>query len=488
VTRSIYGTGTNIPNIVIGSALPGGGTAVNDGTYPNVFNNETPDASFGVTSSIYLDEMNPNTPNAVNARNITAMAAAQGMNLATSFPSKSELALNVSSDRKSLTFMAYNALTNQLDISNTDTPDVADSSNPVTVGGIAHATYRTATQIYFADSSMSFTNTSGYSGNNGRAVVLNNNQFYMVGNAGNSGKPKPTGIVLSNLSDDTGVQTIGLNSISPLTTAVGVVQGIFGNATGYQHGFSITSVIDPATGVAAVADKTGKDANFRGLTVGPDGTMYVSKGSGGNGVNTVYQVGANGALANGAQLNPATSTITIAPGFSTTPASAATGVIYPFGIWLPTPTTMFVADEGDGVIGNATKSSGGLYEYTFANGKWTQVASFTTGLNLGVAYTVADIGKNYGAGGTAAASYSTAADGLRNITGKVNADGSYTIYAVTSTIAPAAGAGLNDPGAEANQLVAINVKGTTSAAGFSLLRTAPYGQVLRGVAIVPTAP
>jgi hypothetical protein len=30
---------------------------VADGTYPNVFNNENPDASFGVTAPIYLDTM-----------------------------------------------------------------------------------------------------------------------------------------------------------------------------------------------------------------------------------------------------------------------------------------------------------------------------------------------------------------------------------------------------------------------------------------------
>jgi hypothetical protein len=30
-------------------------TAVADGTYPNVFNNEAPDASFGITSKILPD-------------------------------------------------------------------------------------------------------------------------------------------------------------------------------------------------------------------------------------------------------------------------------------------------------------------------------------------------------------------------------------------------------------------------------------------------
>ena len=42
-------------------------------------------------------------------------------------------------------------------------------------------------------------------------------------------------------------------------------------------------------------DKPGKDTNFRGLTIFDD-TLYVTKGSGGNGVNTVYQVGPRGSL------------------------------------------------------------------------------------------------------------------------------------------------------------------------------------------------
>ena len=37
-------------------------------------------------------------------------------------------------------------------------------------------------------------------------------------------------------------------------------------------------------------DKPGKDTNFRGLTIF-NNTLYVSKGSGGNGINTVYQAG-----------------------------------------------------------------------------------------------------------------------------------------------------------------------------------------------------
>jgi hypothetical protein len=59
--------------------------------------------------------------------------------------------------------------------------------------------------------------------------------------------------------------------------------------------FSITQVNDPSTGMPYASDKLGKDNNFRGLTLF-NNTLYTTKGSGSNGVNTVYQVGATGSL------------------------------------------------------------------------------------------------------------------------------------------------------------------------------------------------
>jgi hypothetical protein len=40
-------------------------------------------------------------------------------------------------------------------------------------------------------------------------------------------------------------------------------------------------------------DKPGKDTNFRGLTI-LNNTLFVSKGTGGNGLNSAYQVGSAG--------------------------------------------------------------------------------------------------------------------------------------------------------------------------------------------------
>lgn len=484
-------------------------SAVSPGTFPNVFTNDANDANFGVTSEAYIDQWVPSATAPAQTMDITALAAKLGDSFSTSFASKSELALNVSLDSKSVTFVGYNAGVDQLDISNSNTPGIVDTTNT----DIATATYRTVGQMNFADSSLAFTNTNAYAGNNGRAAVLANGMYYIVGNAGNSGKnPKPTTALLDMLTNSSGVQSIAPGSKCAYTQVIGAFQsgsgtGVYtaapagtacslasigtianGSSTGDQFGFSLASL-------GTAADKTGKDDNFRGLYVGPDGTMYTSKGSGGNGVNTVYQVGATGALANGGTL-PQSAAITILPGFPTalatnltnlTSPSQVTGTVYPFGMWIPAsnPSLMFVADEGDGVAGDQISGSGGLWVYQKTNGTWAPIGHLTAGLNLGTAYTITDAAGTYGSKG---ASYTTTPDGLRQIAGQTNSDGTFTLYATTSTIGASLGTAF-DAGADSNQLVKITVSvaGSTvsSATGFSVMQTAPYGQALRGVAIVP---
>ena len=123
VSRTVYAG--NASTVTVGQALPGGGNAIANGAYPNVFKNESVDPSFGVTSPIYLDQIT--TSGAVVSQ--TAIAS----NLITSsFASKSELALNISSDHSSVTFMGYAAPANTLDVSNSNTAAVIDPTNPVT--------------------------------------------------------------------------------------------------------------------------------------------------------------------------------------------------------------------------------------------------------------------------------------------------------------------------------------------------------------------
>ena len=75
-------------------------------------------------------------------------------------------------------------------------------------------------------------------------------------------------------------------------------------------------------------------------------------------------------------------------------------------------------------------------------------------------------------------------DGLRNITGRVNRDGTATIWAITSTVS-----GNGDQGADPNKLVATTDPiGASTLPGpehFTTVRSAGSGEVLRGVSFTP---
>lgn len=457
VSRTVY-AGT-AATVAVGQTLPSGAQATYNGSFPNVFKNEVPDASFGVTAPIFLDKLS-------TSGTLLGSLAIDPSLISSSFASKSELALNVSTNGASVSFMGYVAPKNTLDVSNSNTAAVVDATNP-----IKSVYARAIVQVDLNSGAMQTTAVNAYSGNNGRAAVLANGSYYMVGNAGNG---SATGPVLSQLSDITGVQRIAAGS-SGATTAVGAALGTYGSATGYQRGFSIAQLIDPATGTNYAAGKTSKETNFRGLTVFND-TLFVSKGSGSNGVNSVYQVGATGALANGGTISNAA--ITILPGFNQksekvaeTPATL-TATPHPFGMWFANETTLFVADEGDGQRIGATgkvKTFAGLGEYTLANGSWTQVQTFQHGLIDQATY-------------TDGMPWNVQTDGLRNISGTTNADGSFTIFATTSTISDEL---THDLGGDPNELVSINIGASSTSANttFSVLETAAAGERLGGVVI-----
>ncbi len=459
VSRSVYAGDAS--TVTIGQPLPpvcpptascGKGVATDSGAYPsngssnNVWNNNTVDGSFGITSPVFLDQITP-------AGALVNTLAIPANLVTTSFSSKSELAVNVSTDGTALTFMAYMAPPNTIDVSNSNTPGVYDPTNPV--GG---SYYRAVVQVG-ANGAIQVTPTNAYSGNNGRAAILANGMYYMVGNDNNGSGTPP-----ANLVNSTGVE-IATPGQSPAT------------APQMVGTFSITSLTDPTTGQPYAADKAGKDTNFRGLTIF-NNTLYVTKGSGGNGVNTVYQVGNAGTLP--ALANAASAPITILPGLPTTLAKNLdyTGN-YPFGIWFANATTLYVGDEGDGTAADATRSpSAGVQKWVLSNGTWTRVYVLQNGLNLGQPYPV----PNY------PASLNPATDGIRNITGKVNGDGTVTIYGITSTVSTN-----GDQGADPNKLVAItDVLANTDPAvaakeTFTLLKSAAAGEVLRGVSFTPAA-
>ncbi|BDI31670.1 hypothetical protein CCAX7_37210 [Capsulimonas corticalis] len=429
VSRSVYMGSAS--TVVVGQNLPGGGQAIANGSYPNVFANESVDSSFGVTSPIFLDEIKTNGA-------LDKVIAVPDSLLTTSFPSKSELALNLSQDHHSLTFMGYASPINHLDVSNSNTPNHFDPTNPV------GTTVQRVIAQYNANGSVSATNVNSYSGNNGRAAIYANGNYYTVGNAGNgSGSP-------SQIVDNTGVQ-ISKPGQSETT--------MVGNYSVTQNGYK--------------ADKPGKDNNFRGETIF-NNTLYVTKGSGSNGIDTVYQVGNAGSLPTIS--NAANTPITIVTGFPTGLAKTNTAKFAPFGLFFANSDTLYVADEGDGT---GTDANAGLEKWSKVNGVWHLDYTLQNGLNLGVQYSVNGL----------PTTLDPATTGLRNITGRVNSDGTVSIYAVTSTAS-----GATDQGADPNKLVSITdqLNYTTSAQSlseqFSILKSASYGEVLRGVAFAPTVP
>lgn len=458
LTRSVY-AGT-AATVTIGESLPpncpstaacGTGKATDNGLFPstsytnNVWNNDLVDGSFGITSPILIDEINP------SSAAVLATIAVPPTTLTTSFSSKSEVAVNLSLDRQYLTLMGYVTDQNTVDVSNSNTPGVYDPTNPV-----GNSYYRAVLQVA-ANGSLQVTETNAYSGNNGRAAILGNGVFYMVGNANNGGGT-PANVVAS-----AGVQiaaaTPGQVPVAP--TELGI--------------FSITQVNNPATGKPYAADKLGKDNNFRGLTVF-NNTVYVSKGSGSNGINTVYQVGNAGTLP--ALTDAPNAPITILPGFPSALAKAA-GAANPFGLWFADADTLYVADEGDGTAANiATSTISGLEKWIRVSGTWHLAYVLQNGLNLGVPYSVA----NY------PVSLNPSTDGLRNITGRVNADGTVTIWGVTSTVSAN-----GDQGADPNKLVTITdtlaftTANQATSEQFTTLRTAVAGEVLRGVSFTPNS-
>src|SRR5215831_14240386 len=135
--------------------------------YPFVWNQDLTDASFGITSRILLDQLTTagsllNTLEVPNSSQNGVPPTKDQM--VTSFSSKSELALNLSTDGEFLTFLGYLAPIDATDVSNTNTPLAFDPTNPVT--GFA---YRVVAQVD-AKGKFHFTKTNAYSGNNGRAV------------------------------------------------------------------------------------------------------------------------------------------------------------------------------------------------------------------------------------------------------------------------------------------------------------------------------
>jgi hypothetical protein len=479
----LTGLTVNVPLIAGGTTpvMVPCGVATDNGEYPNIFdthnvwNNANSDPSFGVTSPIFLDDIT------TDGWTLGTLPIPSNQ-IVTSFSSKSELALNRSMDGRSITFVGYvggigcggssvsPTEPNLLDVSNSNTPGVCDPTNPIFTTFqsnpfVPAAYYRSVAEVD-ADGHLSITHGNAYSGDNGRAAIKGGNGLYYTAGNDNNGNLSKKQLTTTQAGVDlvnaTGAELLYPGQTPPLPPDIEMIGRLeFGT------------------------DKPGKDTNFRGLTIF-NNTLYVTKGSGSNGINTVYQAGTAGTLPTGSAADLATVPLTILPGFPSTAASTTTA--FPFGIWFADANTLYVCDEGDGTLvtpavnGNVADAqslaTAGLQKWRLINGTWVMQYVLQDGLNIGVPYSI----DRY------PASLNPATGGCRNLAGRHNFDGTVTVFAITSTISAN-----GDTGADPNKLVKVTDRVSDSAlpsgdgylGHFVTIRNAQAGEVLRGVTLAP---
>lgn len=478
------------------TVLPTGATAIADGSYAHVWDNATVDANFGVTAPISLDQLTTSGA-AVNTTAVPTGAPGSSSTghdvLSGSFSSKSEGALTLSTGGSAVTFMGYVSPSNVLDASNGNTPGVLDPTNPD-----AQSVYRGVGQLD-ANGRFSFTSTNAYSGDNGRAAILDEStgKYYAAGNSNNGEGTATPGVIYGT----------GAQLITPAGTPEQAQQPGQPTPVG---GFGVTDL------GAAKADKLGKDTNFAAVAI-HDGVVYYTKGSGSNGVDTVYFVDTTGTAcptgvgtpvpgaatpATPDAVDPVTGEpahdMCVLAGFPTalaksikTPEVGGPQNSTAFGaLWFANDTTLYVADAGNGTdtfsggsyTAAAAQSLAGIQKWSLVGGSWKYDYTLQSGLGLGTPYTVA--GLPTGTNPLTGVPWTPAVDGIKNFTGTVNADGTVSLYGVTTSVG-----GVSDYGANANKLVTVTDQlsaGTVpSTATFHTLRTAAAGDVYRGVSFTP---
>jgi len=304
-----------------------------------------------------------------------------------------------------------------------------------------------------------YTPTANYGGNHGRAALLGSNGlYYTVGN-GNNGNAAAFGA------------TNGTNPDVTETTGLEVVQPIDGRSASVSIPADDSAEVDPLIqyplGKGGKLDKPGKDNNYRGVTEF-GGALYFTKGSGSNGMDTVYTVSSLPTVS-----NAASATISVVPGFPTDSARATGGDYTPFAVFFANPTTLYVTDEGTGDATDAS-SHAGLEKWSLVGGTWQLDYVLTNGLIGTVDSNLTGFDGQYP---------DVTTIGLRNLTGVVNRDGTVTLWATTSTSSAS-----GDNGADPNKVVRITdqLSATTlpGTEAFKVLAGPTYDTVYRGVAYI----
>jgi hypothetical protein len=482
-----------VASLKVGTPLANTNTAtipaVSDNNYVTVWNNETVDASFGVTSPIYLTAVEPHSGHLLNRVRVPTDL------VVTSFPSKSELALHLGQDKHGshLVFVGYASPgVGALDVSNSDAVAGQDPTNPVSFAfGSDYAFHRTIVSLD-DDGHFSYTPTINYGGNNGRAALLGSNGlYYTVGNA-NNGNAATFGSASNGTTPDV-TETTGLEVVNPINGWSARVTIPAGNSA------QVNPLLQFGLGKKGADDKPGKDDNFRGITE-YNGALYFTKGSGSNGVQTVYTVtnapqspagfvpAPNSGPAAGNVLptvaNAGQQAIAILNGFPTDSARASLadgtsgGDYTPFALFFANDHTLYVTDEGTGDSADAAHA--GLEKWILgSNGTWTLAYTLTSGLIGKVDSNLVGYDGQYP---------DVTTIGLRNLTGRVNKDGTVTLWAATSTSSTS-----GDNGADPNRVVEITdevtattLTGKVASETFRTIAGPTYGTAYRGVEYVPT--
>jgi hypothetical protein len=451
-----------VASLTVGTVLANTATAttpaVADNNYVTVWNNDSVDASFGVTSPIRLTDVEPHSGRVLRSIRVP------GDQVVTSFPSKSELGLHIGRDRDGLhlVFVGYGSPgIGALDASNSDAEAGQDPTNPVTFAfGTDYAFHRTIVSMD-AEGHFSYTPTINYGGNNGRSALLGSNGlYYMVGNA-NNGNAAAFG---PNGTNPDVTETTGLEVVTPINARSASAPIPAGNSA------EVDPLLQFALGKNGALDKPGKDNNYRGLTEF-EGALYFTKGSGSNGIDTVYTVSSLPTVANATSQK-----ITVVPGFPTDSARSTGGNSTPFAVFFANATTMYVTDEGTGSSIDASQHAG-LQKWSLVAGTWQLDYVLTNGL-IGTVD-----GNLFGYDGQYP---DVKTIGLRNLTGVVNDDGTVTLWATTATSSAS-----GDNGADPNKVVQIvdkltatTLTGSVAQEAFRTIAGPTYGTVYRGVAYV----
>jgi hypothetical protein len=466
-------------------------------TYPEIFND--PNVS-GIQGTIFLDTYRPE-PFAplLQSLPLTALSQAQGASapiITTSFSSKSEGSLHLSVDGRSLTYMGYNGAPGAEGVSNSYATLSAAQLQSLPAGTLF---FDRAVALVKYDGSVAVTDENfAFSGDNPRgAITVDGTQFYMAGNA-DSTEYKTTPVTGPGL-------TIGVRYGLP-----GAPTPLVPNSTQLAT-YLATDRPDEST------KQHVKDNNWRGIGIFDDAngnpTLYVSKGSGGNGDDGVFQV-ENGCVGGSGLPTLATTNCIkqLIGDQATNPATGASSPLVPFAFFFANPTTLYMADEGNAsipvldangkavldangqpVVDYVSDPLAGLQKWVLVGGVWQLEYVLQDGLHLNEPQTVWGY------------PVPTRTTGLRNMTGKVNGDGTVTLYAITAQSSEISG-GEPDP----TKLVEItDVLAAThlplddsdndhvfrgfdghgdSLERFVTLQVSRPGDVFRGVAFAPSNP